>query len=102
MELLNEKKEEWSKEYDIAFAVYGTPAESLTHRFASTDKKRFGEIKDVTDKGYYTNSFHVDVREEISVFEKFDFESEFQSLSTGGCISCLLYTSDAADEATIV
>ena len=87
MELLNEKKEEWSKEYDRAFAVYGTPAESLTHRFASTDKKRFGEIKDVTDKGYYTNSFHVDVREEISVFEKFDFESEFQSLSTGGCIS---------------
>jgi anaerobic ribonucleoside-triphosphate reductase len=87
MELLNEKKDEWSKEYGIAFAVYGTPAESLTHRFASIDKKRFGEIKDVTDKGYYTNSFHVDVREEISVFEKFDFESEFQSLSTGGCIS---------------
>ena len=87
MRMLNEKKEEWSKEYGIAFAVYGTPAESLTHRFASIDKKRFGDIKDVTDKGYYTNSFHVDVREKISVFEKFDFESEFQSLSTGGCIS---------------
>ncbi|WP_276863448.1 anaerobic ribonucleoside-triphosphate reductase [Anaerococcus tetradius] len=87
MKVLNDKKEEWSKKYGIAFAVYGTPAESLTHRFASIDKKRFGIIKDVTDKGFYTNSFHVDVREEISVFDKFDFESEFQQLSTGGCIS---------------
>ncbi|WP_296112164.1 anaerobic ribonucleoside-triphosphate reductase [uncultured Anaerococcus sp.] len=87
MEVLNEKKKAWSDEYGIAFAVYGTPAESLTHRFASIDKKRFGEIEDVTDKGYYTNSFHVDVREDISVFEKFDFEADFQKLSTGGCIS---------------
>ena len=87
MNVLNEKKEEWTKEYGIAFAVYGTPAESLTHRFASIDKERFGSIENVTDKGYYTNSFHVDVREEISVFDKFDFESEFQQLSTGGCIS---------------
>ena len=87
MNLLNKKKEIWSKKYNIAFAVYGTPAESLTHRFASIDKDRFGNIKNVTDKGYYTNSFHVDVREEISVFDKFDFEAEFQALSTGGCIS---------------
>ena len=87
MQVLNEKKEEWTDQYGIAFAVYGTPAESLTHRFASIDKERFGEIEDVTDKGYYTNSFHVDVREEISVFDKFDFESQFQKLSTGGCIS---------------
>lgn len=87
MNLLNKKKEEWTMDYNIAFAVYGTPAESLTHRFASIDKERFGEIEDITDKGYYTNSFHVDVREEISIFDKFDFEAEFQSLSTGGCIS---------------
>ena len=87
MELLNSKKEEWTDKYHIAFAVYGTPAESLTHRFASIDKERFGDIADVTDKGYYTNSFHVDVREHITVFDKFDFESNFQKLSTGGCIS---------------
>ena len=87
MELLNKKKDQWTDEYGIAYAVYGTPAESLTHRFASIDKERFGDIKDITDKGYYTNSFHVDVREYISVFEKFDFESDFQALSTGGCIS---------------
>lgn len=87
MQMLNDKKKEWTDEYGIAFAVYGTPAESLTHRFASIDKERFGDIKDITDKGFYTNSFHVDVREHISVFDKFDFESEFQKLSTGGCIS---------------
>ena len=87
MEILNAKKEEWTEKYHIAFAVYGTPAESLTHRFASIDKERFGDIADVTDKGYYTNSFHVDVREHITVFDKFDFESNFQKLSTGGCIS---------------
>ena len=87
MDLLNEKKQEWIKETGLQFAVYGTPAENLTNRFASIDRKRFGEIEDVTDKGYYTNSFHVDVRENISAFEKFDFESEFQDLSSGGCIS---------------
>ncbi|MDD7044690.1 MAG: anaerobic ribonucleoside-triphosphate reductase [Anaerococcus sp.] len=87
MDVLNKKKEEWSKEYGIAYAVYGTPAENLTHRFASIDKKRFGSIENVTDKGFYTNSFHVDVREEISVFDKFDLEADFQNLSTGGCIS---------------
>ncbi len=87
MQMLNDKKKEWTDEYGIAFAVYGTPAESLTHRFASIDKERFGDVKDITDKGFYTNSFHVDVREHISVFDKFDFESEFQKLSTGGCIS---------------
>lgn len=87
MDLLNEKKEEWTKQTGIQFAVYGTPAESLTHRFNVIDKQRFGIIKDITDKGYYTNSFHVDVREDISVFDKFAFESRFQQKSLGGCIS---------------
>lgn len=87
MDILNEKKNTWTKETNIAFAIYGTPAESLTHRFCSIDKKRFGDIKDVTDKGYYTNSYHVDVREKIDVFSKFSFEQEFQKKSTGGMIS---------------
>ncbi len=87
MDELNRKKNEWTKETNIQFAVYGTPAESLTHRFASIDKQRFGDIKDVTDKGYYTNSYHVDVRENIDVFSKFDFEQQFQEKSTGGMIS---------------
>ena len=77
----------WREETNIGFALYGTPAESLCYRFARIDKERFGEIEDVTDKGYYTNSYHVDVREKINAFDKLKFESEFQKLSTGGAIS---------------
>ena len=77
----------WKLETGIGFALYGTPAESLCYRFAEIDKKRFGEIKDVTDKGYYTNSYHVDVREKIDAFTKFKFESQFQQISSGGSIS---------------
>lgn len=84
---LRQATDAWKKETKLGFALYGTPAESLTHRFASIDRRRFGEIKNVTDKGYYTNSYHVDVRENITVFDKFDFESQFQELSTGGMIS---------------
>ena len=87
MDFLNKKKEEWTKETGLQFAVYGTPAESLTHRFNSIDRNRFGIIENITDKGYYTNSFHVDVREKISAFEKFAFEAKFQDKSSGGCIS---------------
>ena len=77
----------WKLETGIGFGLYGTPAESLCYRFAEIDKKKFGEIEDVTDKGYYTNSYHVDVREKIDAFEKFRFESQFQKISSGGSIS---------------
>lgn len=77
----------WKLETGLGFGLYGTPAESLCYRFAEIDKKRFGEIADVTDKGYYTNSYHVDVREKIDAFEKFRFESQFQKISSGGAIS---------------
>ncbi|MDD2213839.1 MAG: anaerobic ribonucleoside-triphosphate reductase, partial [Oscillospiraceae bacterium] len=87
MDCLNQKKDAWTRETGVQFAVYGTPAESLTHRFCSIDRKRFGLVKDVTDKGYYTNSYHVDVREKIDVFSKFRFEQQFQEKSTGGMIS---------------
>ena len=87
MRTMNEKLNSWKKEDGLGYALYGTPAESLCYRFAKKDLERFGEIKNVTDKGYYTNSFHVDVRENISVFDKFKFEAQFQALSKGGCIS---------------
>ena len=77
----------WKLETGIAFGLYGTPAESLCYRFAEIDKKKFGEVKDVTDKGYYTNSYHIDVREKIDAFAKFKFESQFQKISSGGSIS---------------
>ena len=87
MEHLNEAVNKWKAETNIGFALYGTPAESLCYKFARIDKERFGTIKDVTDKGYYTNSYHVDVREKINAFDKLKFESDFQNLSKGGAIS---------------
>ena len=87
MKHLRETTDRWKKETNIGFALYGTPAESLCYKFARIDKERFGTIKDVTDKGYYTNSYHVDVREKIDAFEKLSFESEFQKISSGGAIS---------------
>ena len=87
MKHLREATDKWKKETNIGFALYGTPAESLCYKFARIDKERFGTIKDVTDKGYYTNSYHVDVREKIDAFEKLSFESEFQKISSGGSIS---------------
>ena len=87
MKHLREMTDKWKKETNIGFALYGTPAESLCYKFARIDKEKFGTIKDVTDKGYYTNSYHVDVRERIDAFEKLSFESEFQKISSGGAIS---------------
>lgn len=87
MNRLNAATENWKKETGLGFGLYGTPAESLCYRFAEIDKKRFGSIEDVTDKGYYTNSYHVDVREKIDAFSKFSFESQFQPISSGGAIS---------------
>lgn len=87
MRHLRETVNKWKEETNIGFALYGTPAESLCYKFARIDKEKFGTIKDVTDKGYYTNSYHVDVREKIDAFEKLGFESEFQKLSSGGAIS---------------
>ena len=77
----------WKLETGIGFGLYGTPAESLCYRFAEIDKKKYGSIPDITDKGYYTNSYHVDVREKIDAFSKFMFESQFQKISSGGAIS---------------
>ncbi len=87
MKHLKDTTDRWKRETDIGFALYGTPAESLCYRFARIDREKFGEIRDITDKGYYTNSYHVDVREDIDAFEKLAFESEFQKLSPGGAIS---------------
>jgi len=87
MKKLRETTDRWKAETGLGFALYGTPAESLCYRFAEIDKEKFGTIKDVTDKGYYTNSYHVDVREEMDAFAKLSFESEFQNISSGGAIS---------------
>lgn len=87
MKRLRDACETWKKETGLGFGLYGTPAESLCYRFARIDKERFGTIEDITDKGYYTNSYHVDVREHIDAFHKLKFESQFQTISSGGAIS---------------
>ena len=87
MQYMRKVVDGWKKDTNIGFALYGTPAESLCYRFAKIDEEKFGSIKDITDKGYYTNSYHVDVRERINAFDKLKFESSFQPISSGGCIS---------------
>jgi len=87
MHMLNDKCSEWKAAENIDYSVYGTPLESTTYKFAKCLQKRFGIIKDVTDHNYITNSYHVNVREEIDAFQKLKFEAEFQKLSPGGAIS---------------
>lgn len=87
MKYLKSKCDTWKDLTGLGFGLYGTPAESLCYRFARIDREKFGDIEDVTDKGYYTNSYHVDVREKIDAFSKLGFEAEFQTISSGGAIS---------------
>ncbi len=87
MDRMKDAAARWKEETGIAFSLYGTPAESLCYRFARIDREKYGDIENVTDKGYYTNSYHVDVREKIDAFSKFTFESKFQNKSLGGAIS---------------
>lgn len=84
---MNDKCKEWYKQEDYYYSVYSTPSESLTDRFSRLDRAKFGVIKDITDKGYLTNSFHYDVRKNVSPFEKMKFEAPFQHIATGGFIS---------------
>lgn len=87
MKALNDACAKWKKAEDIDYSVYGTPIESTTYKFAKCLKNRFGVIKDITDHDYITNSYHINVREEIDPFEKLTIESEYQELSPGGAIS---------------
>ena len=87
MQRLNDKCAEWRAAENIGYSVYGTPLESTTYKFAKCLQKRFGIIPGVTDHNYITNSYHVNVREDIDAFTKLTFESEFQKLSPGGAIS---------------
>lgn len=77
---------EWEKESGYHFSVYSTPAESLTDTFCEDDLAKFGSIKDITDKEYYTNSFHYDVRKNPTPFEKLTFEEEYPKYAAGGFI----------------
>ncbi len=87
MRHMNDACARWTREENIFFSIYGSPIESTTYKFAKCLQRRFGIIKGVTDKGYITNSYHVNVTEEIDAFSKLRFEAQFQALSTGGAVS---------------
>ena len=87
MQHMNDACKGWKAQHNIDFSLYGTPLESTTYKFAKCLQKRFGVVEGITDHGYITNSYHVNVREEIDAFTKLKFESEFQQLSPGGAIS---------------
>ena len=87
MKKLKSKVIEWKGRTGLGFALYGTPSESLTDRFARLTKKRWGEIEGITDRLFLTNSYHVFVEEPINAFDKLKFESQFHSISSGGAIS---------------
>ncbi|MGX6970640.1 anaerobic ribonucleoside-triphosphate reductase [Vagococcus bubulae] len=86
LKCLKQHTDDWGDEYGYHFSVYSTPSESLTDRFCSLDKKKFGEIENITDKEYYTNSFHYDVRKNPTPFEKLDFEKDYPKYCSGGFI----------------
>ncbi len=87
MKYLQDTTKKWKEETGLGFGLYGTPSESTAGVFANKIKKEFGDIEDVTNKGFITNSYHVDVREEINAFDKLALEGKLQEQSLGGCVS---------------
>ena len=87
MQALNNACNKWKTDENIDYSVYGTPLESTTYKFAKCLQRRFGVIENVTDHNYITNSYHINVRQNINAFDKLTKEAEFQALSPGGAIS---------------
>lgn len=86
MHYMKECVDKWTTEGDFYYSIYSTPSESLTDRFCRMDSKKFGIIENITDKEYYTNSFHYDVRKNPTPFEKLDFEKDYPYYASGGFI----------------
>lgn len=84
---MRDATKKWADETGYGFSLYSTPSESLCYRFCKLDTEKFGTITNVTDKGYYTNSFHLDVFHKVNPFEKIDFETGFADLASGGHIT---------------
>ena len=87
MQRLRAACDEWKAKTTLGFGLYGTPAESTTYTFSRALKRKFGEVEGITDRDYLTNSYHVNVSEEIDAFTKLEFEAKFQKISSGGAIS---------------
>ncbi|GIU24063.1 anaerobic ribonucleoside-triphosphate reductase [Shewanella schlegeliana] len=83
---MKQATEDWKKESGYAFSLYSTPSENLCSRFCALDTKVFGVVEGVTAKGYYTNSFHLDVEKQVNPYDKIDFELPYPELANGGFI----------------
>ncbi|MGF1908482.1 anaerobic ribonucleoside-triphosphate reductase [Vibrio kasasachensis] len=83
---LKKHVDQWTEETGYGFSLYGTPSENLCSRFCRIDTKEFGVLEGVTDKGYYTNSFHLDVEKKVNPYDKIDFEMPYPHVSSGGFI----------------
>ncbi|WP_273402473.1 anaerobic ribonucleoside-triphosphate reductase [Actinobacillus porcinus] len=86
VERLSQATKAWAAETGYAFSLYSTPSENLCDRFCRLDTKQFGVIDGVTDKGYYTNSYHLDVEKKVNPYDKLDFEMPYPALASGGFI----------------
>lgn len=86
VERLSQATKAWAAETGHAFSLYSTPSENLCDRFCRLDTKQFGVIDGVTDKGYYTNSYHLDVEKKVNPYDKLDFEMPYPTLASGGFI----------------
>lgn len=87
MKHLKQATLDWKAETGLGFALYGTPQESLTEKFAQAIRQRHGEIAGITDRNFVTNSYHVFVEEPIDAFSKLKYESQFHGISSGGSVS---------------
>ena len=87
IQVMNEVVNSYKKKYNLNYSVLATPAEGLAGRFTRMDRKRYGVIEGVTDRDYYVNSFHIDVREPVSIVEKIKLEAPFHAITRGGHIT---------------
>ncbi len=86
VEKLRSAADQWKAETGYGFSLYSTPSENLCDRFCRLDTATFGVIDGVTDKGYYTNSFHLDVEKKVNPYDKIDFEAPYPKMASGGFI----------------
>ena len=102
LEAMNEVVDKYKEDYKLNYSVLATPAESLSGRFTKLDKKKFGEIKEVNDRDYYVNSFHIDVKSDISAIEKIEKEGRFHELTKGGHITYVELDGEAKKNTVVI
>lgn len=102
IQVMNEVVQEYKEKYKLNYSVLATPAEGLSGRFTRMDRKRYGVIKGVNELDYYVNSFHVDVKEEIGMFEKIRREAPFHAITLGGHISYIELDGEAKKNVSVI